>query len=116
MGIEFIRSASGKPYVKRWAKGLDRTKQPGLFDVRLGEDVRVVTATLAPDCKPHAGATVIVQTNGAGEMVVHDGLRQVGRIAHPPAGIAAALAAQHGVAQAIVDRVGAFGTAEIKFK
>jgi len=116
MGIEFIRSASGKPYQKRWARGLDRTKQPSLLDVRLGEEARVVTATLVTNCAPKLGASVIVQTNVAGEVVVHEGLRQIGQIARPPAGVAEAMAAQHGMAQGVVERLGAFGTAEIKLK
>jgi hypothetical protein len=33
MGIEFIRNASGKPYSKRWARGIDRIKAPTLMDV-----------------------------------------------------------------------------------
>ena len=28
MGIEFLRNASGKPYTKRWARGVDRIKAP----------------------------------------------------------------------------------------
>ena len=116
MGIEFIRSASGKPYVKRWAKGVDRAKTPNLLDVHLGEEARVVTAKLASGCAPQAGASVVIQNNERGEMVVLQGLRQVGRVSDPPSGITAALAARHGMAEAIVDRVGAFGTAEIRIK
>ena len=55
MGLEYIRSAAGKPYVKRWAKGLNRLKTPSLLDVKLGEECRTVTATLAPGCAREAG-------------------------------------------------------------
>lgn len=116
MGIEFIRSASGRPYVKRWAKGVDRAKTPSLLDVHLGEETRVVTAKLASDCTPQPGSSVVVQSNDRGEMVVLQGLRQVGRVSDPPSGVASALAASHGMAEGIVDRVGAFGTAEIRIK
>ena len=34
MGLDCIRSAVGKPYMKRWPKGLDRLKTPSLLDVR----------------------------------------------------------------------------------
>jgi hypothetical protein len=37
MGIEFIRNASGKPYTKRWARGIDRIKAPTLMDVSISE-------------------------------------------------------------------------------
>ena len=116
MGIEFIRSASGKPYLKRWAQGLDRAKTPNLLDVRLSEQARLVTATLTSDCAPKQGARVIVQCDAAGDVVVHDGLQQVGRVGDPPAGVAAALAAHHGIAEGVIERVGAFGTAEISLK
>ena len=38
MGLEYIRSASGRPYTKRWAKGLNRLKTPTLLDVTLTEE------------------------------------------------------------------------------
>jgi hypothetical protein len=116
VGIDFIRGDSGKPYVKRWAKGADRAKTPGLFDVRLGEDHRAVTATLLPDCAPKPGSSVIVQSTGTGEVVVFEGLREVGRVADPPPYVTAKLETQHGMAAGVVERLGAFGTAEIAVK
>jgi len=42
MGIEFIRNASGKPYTKRWARGIDRIKAPTLMDVSISEETRTI--------------------------------------------------------------------------
>lgn len=117
MGLEYIRSAAGKPYVKRWAKGLNRLKTPSLLDVRLGEECRTVTATLAPGCAAKPGDAFLVQSSRAGDFVVLDGHRQIARIANPPAGLAEALNACHGMAPATIERIGSFGdTAELKLK
>ena len=74
MGIDFIRNTSGKPYTKRWAKGLDRTKSPTLMDVSLSEEGRTLTAKLAAKGAARQGATVLVQSKGA-DLVVLDGSR-----------------------------------------
>jgi hypothetical protein len=117
MGLEYIRSASGKPYTKRWAKGLNRLKTPTLLDVTLTEESRVVTAALAPGCAPKPGDAFIVQANGTGDLVVFDGHRQIAHIPNPPSGVIDALKARHGMAPAIVERIGGFGnTAELKLK
>ena len=115
MGIEFIRAAGGKPYVKRWAKGHDRASTPGLFDIQFAAERRVATASLTDAAPPKAGASVIVQRAGP-DLVVFDGLRQVGKILDPPPSMAAAVDACHGLARGVVDRVGGLGqTAEIRF-
>jgi hypothetical protein len=117
MGLEYIRSAAGKPYRKRWAKGLNRLKSPSLLDVSLSEQTRMVTATLAPGCTPKPGDSFLVQSSGKGDVLVFDGHRQVACIANPPAGLTEVLNARHGMAPAIVERVGSFGdTAELKLK
>ncbi len=116
MGIDFIRNTSGKPYTKRWAKGLDRTKSPTLMDVSLSEEGRTLTAKLAAKGAARQGATVLVQSKGA-DLVVLDGLRQVGSIANPPPSVRAAVEARQGMAPAVIERVGVLGaTAEIKLK
>lgn len=117
MGIDYIRSLSGKPYEKRWAKGVDRLKTPTLLDVTLSAESRLLTATLAPGCAPKTGDTYLVQTTGSGDLVVLDGHRQVARVANPPPSVANALAAQQGIAPVTVERVGGLGTtAELKLK
>jgi hypothetical protein len=117
MGLDYIRSAAGKPYVKRWAKGLNRLKTPSLIDVDLTEECRTVTASLASGCAAKPGDAFLVQLSGTGDLVVLDGHRQIGRIANPPAGLSDALNARHGMAPATVERVGSFGnTAELKLK
>lgn len=116
MGIEFIRNTSGKPYTKRWSKGLDRTKTPTLMDVSLSEESRTLTATLSAKGVAKQGATVLVQSKGQ-DLVVLDGLRQVARVANAPAGVRAAIEGRQGMAPAVVERVGLLGTtAEIKLK
>jgi hypothetical protein len=115
MGLEYIRSAAGKPYAKRWARGLNRLKTPTLLDVNLSAESRVVTATLAPGCTPKPGDAYLVQTNGSGDLVVLDGHRQIARITNPPASITEALGACRGMAPAVVERISSFGnTAELK--
>jgi hypothetical protein len=117
MGMDYIRGQAGKPYVKRWAKGLNRLKMPTLLDANLSTESRVVTATLAPGCTPKTGDAYLVQTTRSGDLMVLDGHRQIASVANPPAGVTQALAAQHGLAPATVERIGGFGTtAELKLK
>jgi hypothetical protein len=117
MGLDFIRGKSGRPYTKRWSQGVDRLKRPTLFDGKLSPESRIVTAALAPGCKPSPGDAYLVQTTPGGDLIVLDGHRQVAKIANPPPDIAQAITAQHGVAPATVERVGRFGTtAELKLQ
>jgi hypothetical protein len=116
MGIEFIRNASGKPYTKRWARGIDRIKAPTLMDVSISEESRTLTAKLTAKGAACQGATVLVQSKGS-ELVVFDGLRQVASITNAPPSVRAAVDARQGMAPAVVERVGILGaTAEIKLK
>ena len=48
MGLDYIRTQTGKPWRKRWDGGLDRLKTPTLLDATMSESSRVVTATLDP--------------------------------------------------------------------
>lgn len=117
MGLEYIRSEAGKPYVKRWAKGLDRLKTPSLLDVQIGEASQTVTASLAPGCPAKTGDVFLIQSRGAGDLVVFDGHRQIARIDNPPAGLTETIKSCHGVMPATVERIGSFGdTAELKLK
>ena len=116
MGIDFIRNASGKPYTKRWAMGLDRSKVPTLLDVSFSDESRTLTATLTAKGVARQGATVLIQSNGP-ELLVLDGLRQVATISNAPPSVRAAIDAQQGIAPAVVERIGVLGaTAEIKLK
>jgi hypothetical protein len=115
MGIDFIRAAGGKPYVKRWAKGHERAKTPGLFDIQFGAEARVATAALEKGAAPQAGAPVIVQRSGS-DLMVFAGFKPLGKILNPPPNMTAALDACHGLTRGVVDRVGVLGqTAEIRF-
>jgi hypothetical protein len=116
MGIDFIRRTSGKPYMKRWASGLDRTKTPTLIDIRLPDESRTLTATLVTPDAARPGSTVIVQATGT-DLVVFDGLKQIARISNAPADVQAALAGQQGMAPAVVERISALGgTVEVRLK
>ena len=98
-------------------QGLNRLKTPTLLDVTLTEESRMVTAALAPGCAPKPGETFLVQTSGTGDLAVFDGHRQIAHIPNPPSGVIEALNARHGMAPAIVERVGGFGnTEELKLK
>lgn len=115
MGMDFIRAASGKPYAKRWAKGLERANTPGLFDIQFEAAAKVVTASLAADTGLQSGTQVIVQRSGC-DLIVFQGLKPLGRVLNPPASLSAALDACHGMTKGVVDRVGGLGqTAEIRF-
>jgi len=116
MGIEFLRNASGKPYIKRWARGIDRIKVPTLMDVAISEESRTLTAKLTAKGAARQGATVLIQSKGL-DLIVFDGLRQVASIANAPPSVRAAVDARQGMAPAVVERVGILGaTAELKLK
>ena len=61
MGLDFIHNTPGKPWRKGWAGGLDALKNPGLFDIDLKDERRLIMmdCTLAASIK--AGAEVVVQ-------------------------------------------------------
>lgn len=116
MGIEFIRNASGKPYTKRWARGIDRIRAPTLMDVSMSEEYRTLTAKLTSKGAACQGATVLIQSKGP-DLFVFDGLRQVASITNAPPSVRAAVDARQGMAPAVVERVGILGaTVEIKLK
>jgi hypothetical protein len=115
MGIEWIRSQSGKPYTKRWARGLDRLKTPTLFDVSLGAECRVLTAMLVPGYDPKVGDACLIQADDAGTLLVLDGHRQIASVTSPPPQVIELLKGQNGMALATIQRIGSFGTtAELK--
>ena len=76
MGIEFIRNASGKPYTKRWARGIDRIKAPTLMDVSISEESRTLTAKLTAKGSRMSGRHGAGSVEGVG----------AGRVRRPSAG------------------------------
>jgi len=108
MGVDFICEQSGKPWRKRWDKGLDRFKSPGLFDVQFSNKQRIVTADLNGGSNLKAGDQVVVQCDGQA-VIVCSGHRQVGAIHGSPADVRAAIKGCGGVALGTVERVGLFG-------
>lgn len=116
MGLDYIRAQTGKPWKKRWDRGLDRLKTPTLFDLNMTETARTATVELEPSAKVRPGDVVVVQTHGD-SLTISDGLRAVGRIARPAAELIAAVANRGGYATGTLERVGLFGdTAEISLQ
>ncbi|MET4625494.1 hypothetical protein ABIB83_002507 [Bradyrhizobium sp. I1.8.5] len=116
MGLDYVRAATGKPWKKRWNGGLNRLKQPTLFDLTMSETARTVTVELHPGASLHAGDILIVESSPAG-ITVSDGLRSIGSVPNPSADLAATLQSSGGYAEGTLERVGLFGdTGEISIR
>ena len=90
MGLDYIRARTGKPWRKRWDRGLDRLKAPTLLDLTMSEASRVVTVQLNADACGKTGDTLIVQITADG-LTVSDGLRAIGQIQNAPSEMTAAI-------------------------
>lgn len=108
MGNDFIREQSGKPWRKRWDKGLDRLKHPGLFDVQFSNQRRTVTVDINGGSTLKVGDQVIVQCDGP-DTIVCSGHQRVGGISGLPSDMRTAISTCGGVALGTVERVGLFG-------
>ena len=108
MGVDFIREQSGKAWRKRWDRGLDRLKLPGLFDVQFSEQQRTVLADLQAAATLKAGDQVVIQCSGP-LVIICNGHHQVGSIPNIPATVRSAIGDCGGVALGTVVRVGMFG-------
>ena len=108
MGVDFIREQSGKPWRKRWDKGLDRLKLPGLFDVQFSNQRRTVTVDINGGSTVTVGDQVIVQCDGP-TTIVCSGHRRIGGIPGLPSDMRAAINSCVGVALGTVERVSLFG-------
>ena len=116
MGLDYIRARTGKPWRKRWDRGLDRLKAPTLLDLTMSEASRVVTVQLNSDACGKTGDTLIVQITDDG-LSVSDGLRAIGQIQNAPPEMTAAIRDCGGYAEAVQQRVGLFGdTLEVSVK
>ena len=115
MGVDFIRSQSGKPYNKRWDRGVDRLKEPSLFDVNFNGDCRFVTLTCENTSASKVGRDLILQLDESGSCTAFDGLLAIGTLEQPPASVVTFLTANSGIAPVTVDRIGALGgTIEVR--
>jgi hypothetical protein len=90
MGLDYIRSQTGKPWRKRWNGGLDRLKAPTLLDLTVTETARTVTAELNASASVTTGDKLIVQSASDG-LIVSDGLRAIGRITNPSTELSSAI-------------------------
>jgi hypothetical protein len=116
MGLDYIRSQTGKPWKRRWDGGLDRMKMPTLLDPAIGDALRVLTADLLPGSRVQIGDSYIVEPAGE-DLIISRGRCPVGRIAKPPIESMNALAECGGYAEGVVVRVGLFGdSAEVSLK
>ena len=116
MGLDYIRAQTGKPWRKRWDRGLDRLNAPTLLDLTMSEASRVVTTQLNSDACVKVGETLILQITADG-LAVSDGLRAIGRIENPAPEITAAIRDSGGYAEGVLKRVGLFGdTAEVSIR
>lgn len=109
MGADFIREQSGQPWRKRWDKGVDRLKQPSLFDVQFASQQRTITADIDPGINVQAGDELVVQT-GSGNATVCRGQNCIGAINGLPSDMRTSIADCGGVALGIVERVSLFGS------
>lgn len=108
MGNDFIREQSGQPWRKRWDKGVDRLKQPGLFDAQFSSQRRTVTAEIDPGIKLQAGEQLVVQCH-SGNATICRGQTRIGSINGLPSDMQSAIANFGGVALGTVERVSLFG-------
>lgn len=116
MGLDYIRSQTGKPWKRRWDGGLDRMKTPTLLDLTINEGLRMLIAELAPDAHVKVGESYVVEPDG-GDLIISRGRRPIGRITKPPAESLTAIADNGGYAEGVIERVGLFGdSAEVSLK
>jgi len=116
MGLDYIRSQTGKPWTKRWNGGLDRMKEPTLLDLTISEVARVLTAELFPGARVNVGDSYIVEPAG-NDLIVSRGLCPIGCITKPPSESLAAIANYGGYAEGVIERVSLFGdTTEVRLK
>jgi hypothetical protein len=116
MGLDYIRSQTGKPWTKRWNGGLDRMKEPTLLDLTISEVARVLTAELFPGARVNIGDSYIVEPAG-NDLIVSRGLCPIGRITKPPSESLTAIATCGGYAEGVIERVSLFGdTTEVRLK
>lgn len=108
MGADFIREQSGQPWRKRWDKGVDRLKLPGLFDVQFSSQQRTITADIDPGIRVQAGEQLVVQCHSS-NVTICRGQSRVGTINGLPSDMCSAIADCGGVALGTVERVSLFG-------
>jgi hypothetical protein len=115
MGVDFIRRQSGRPYRKRWAKGIDRMKEPSFLDVGFGVESQFVTLFRCGAGALNSGQELLVQKEQDGSCTAYDGLEAVARIEAPPSALLHLIRDNCGLAPVTIDDVGALGqTIEVR--
>lgn len=115
MGLDFIRSKSGRPHIKRWAYNLDRFKTPSLFETKLNQECRTVTVALNPEVETKPGDICLLHSGPLGRLEAFKGITKVGSIDSPPSALKQLVASSYGGVLATVENIGALGaTAELK--
>jgi hypothetical protein len=108
MGADFIRQQSGQPWRKRWDKGVNRLKQPSLFDVQFSFQLRIITADIDPGVNVQTGDELVVHC-GSDTATICRGQNRVGAIKGLTSDVRASITDSGGVALGIVERVSLFG-------
>lgn len=116
MGLDYIRAHAGKPWKKRWEGGLDRLKQPSLFEMSLSEAARRLTIEISPGAQVEIGDVLIVEGNTSG-VAFSDGLRSLSQLESANTDLGRALSLGGGYAEATVERISIFGdTVEVSIR
>jgi hypothetical protein len=108
MGLDFIRKGTGN-WHKKWKEGRDFFKHPDLFDRGFGEYEATVTASIKPQCGAKIGDTFVVEQRN-NQLIVTQGLRQVGEIAVASEAVLSNVAKYGGIAAGQVKALSAYGT------
>lgn len=108
MGLDFVREQSGQPWRKRWDKGIDRLKLPGLFDVQFSSQQRTITADIDPGITIQTGEQLVVQCQ-SGRATISRGPSRIGAINGLPSDMQSAIINGGGIALGTVERVSLFG-------
>lgn len=116
MGLDYIRRQSGKPFYKKWDKGLDRLKQFDLLDHNTADAKNSAAAKIQPGYRLCPGQEVCLVKSGEGLTIIIE-LKPVGKIENPPASMTDAISDCGGIALGTIEHSGIFGdTAEVSIK
>lgn len=115
MGLDYIRRLSGKPFLKRWAKGLDRLRLPTFLNVELGREEITITARLVDGIKIETDKTFLVNQKEGGQMAIFDGHKEIARVDGPSKALTEVMSENCGLVPVTLERVSGLGeTAEFK--
>jgi hypothetical protein len=116
MGLDFVRSKAGRPWMKKWAHELDLIKAPGLFDFPIDRSRRTITVELKEGCQVNTGDELLALSRGE-DLDVCRGVVPVACAHKAARDILQAVREAGDIAGAIVLHVDMFGsTAEVELQ